>query len=477
MSAGNGHQDQPELPGGWKWGSIGHACSAVEKVEPAQTPEEPFRYIDISAVDRPTKTIGAVQRLLGEVAPSRARQRIKTDDVLVSTVRPNLQSIAMVPPELDGEVASTGFCVLRAGQGLDPRWLFYWTLSPAFFESILKKARGVSYPAVLDKDVRGELMPLPPIDEQKRLVRTIETLLERIALARGDMQAALRRVELLKLALIDAAVWGQAFRTDDSCQIDGLLRTERKAAWEERSGGRGRYKEPASPLAPLAPPEGWTVLSVDSVCSLVTDGDHNPPKRQPEGIAHLTARHVHGYAIHPKGSTFISEADFQRVKRRYNPQTGDVIVTCVGTIGRMAVVPKRFEFSPDRNLAGLRPLPSVNPRFLMYVMASSAMQRRMHTASGSTAQPHLYLGDLRRLPVPVPPRPIQDDVVEHLDGRLAANARTLAQLRAAQEHGNSLRRAILVAAFRGRLTSRTAVAAGGAHNDAEVVGAGIELGG
>ena len=55
--------------------------------------------------------------MLGSEAPSRARQRVRKDDVLVSTVRPNLNAVAKVPKSLDAATASTGFCVLRPRQG------------------------------------------------------------------------------------------------------------------------------------------------------------------------------------------------------------------------------------------------------------------------------------------------------------------------------------------------------------------------
>src|SRR5690348_4215389 len=74
---------------------------------------ELIRYIDLSAVDNERKAITAARIILGDKAPSRARQIVQAGDILVSTVRPNLNGVASVPPELDGATASTGFCVLR----------------------------------------------------------------------------------------------------------------------------------------------------------------------------------------------------------------------------------------------------------------------------------------------------------------------------------------------------------------------------
>ena len=73
-----------------------------------------FTYVDIGSVDRETKRIVDPKVLPSSKAPSRAKQLLKTGDVLVSMTRPNLNAVALVPPDLDGAIGSTGFHVLRA---------------------------------------------------------------------------------------------------------------------------------------------------------------------------------------------------------------------------------------------------------------------------------------------------------------------------------------------------------------------------
>src|SRR4051812_40057640 len=98
----------------WQSTPIGELVEPVKTWNPLRAnPDEAFDYIDLSAVDQAAKAIiGAREVTCGE-APSRARQLVATGDVLVSTVRPNLNGIAKVNAEFDGATASTGFCVLR----------------------------------------------------------------------------------------------------------------------------------------------------------------------------------------------------------------------------------------------------------------------------------------------------------------------------------------------------------------------------
>ena len=147
----------------------------VETWFPSASGDATFRYIDISSVDRHSKSIVGVTELQVRGAPSRARQILRADDVLVSTVRPNLNAVAIVPKDLDGAIGSTGFSVLRANPNrLLPRFLFYWVRSPAFLADMTKKATGASYPAVSDRIVLESSMPMPHVDEQRRIADILD---------------------------------------------------------------------------------------------------------------------------------------------------------------------------------------------------------------------------------------------------------------------------------------------------------------
>lgn len=143
---------------------------------PLKTSEEnSFDYIDISSVGQESKTIESPKQVFSAEAPSRARQLVKADDVIVSTVRPNLNAIAQVPAFLDGATASTGFCVLRSdAEKLDSRFLFHWVKSPQFVDDMTLKATGASYPAVSDRIIKESKIPLPPLPEQRRIAAILD---------------------------------------------------------------------------------------------------------------------------------------------------------------------------------------------------------------------------------------------------------------------------------------------------------------
>lgn len=181
-------------PSTWRLVSLGEVCERrIGSRDPGLTPDTCFRYIDISSVDNTTKQITNAKQLLGRDAPSRARQIVRRGDVIISMTRPNLNAVAMVPPDLENGVCSTGFSVLRTGHDLDPRFLFYFVRTRAFVDSLSHLVSGQLYPAVTDGQVKAQLIPLPGLDVQQRVVTTLDeaTELQRLRREADQRTAAL----------------------------------------------------------------------------------------------------------------------------------------------------------------------------------------------------------------------------------------------------------------------------------------------
>ncbi|MGR2953153.1 restriction endonuclease subunit S [Vibrio vulnificus] len=139
--------------------------------------DDQITYIDLSSVDKDSKAIKNedVQKIQACLAPSRARQLVDSADVLVATVRPNLNGVALVSSDYQGATASTGYCVLRPNNKLlDSKYLFYWVQTESFVSDMMGKATGANYPAVSDKIVKESQIPLPPLDEQKRIAAILD---------------------------------------------------------------------------------------------------------------------------------------------------------------------------------------------------------------------------------------------------------------------------------------------------------------
>ena len=188
----------------WTTVPLGEVLAPIQTWNPRRAPgSDTFDYIDLSSVDRDEKVIIAPTPTIPSEAPSRARQVVNSGDILVSTVRPNLNAVAVVDDELEGATASTGFSVLRpVADKVASRYIYHWVRTPSFVADMVRKATGASYPAVSDKIVAESFIPLPPLDEQRRIAGIL------------DAADALRRRRREALALLDTlpgAIFAEMF--------------------------------------------------------------------------------------------------------------------------------------------------------------------------------------------------------------------------------------------------------------------------
>jgi len=199
-----------ELPSGWAVSTVGEACRPVEKVDPAELERPTFLYVDIGSIDNERGVISAAKELAVSEAPTRARQRLKTGDTVFSTVRPYLRNIAWVDEGLDGEIASTGFCVIGPGTAeVHPKFLYYYSVSDQLLDQVLPLQRGVSYPAVRDRDIHAAQLPLPSLSEQEQIVEVLEAQLSRLDAALAVADEVEERAAALRRSLLHAAFTGK----------------------------------------------------------------------------------------------------------------------------------------------------------------------------------------------------------------------------------------------------------------------------
>jgi type I restriction enzyme S subunit len=239
--AENGAQGKRTLPDGRVWTTIGGITEPVEKVKPRDNPDERFTYLDISSIDNKSNRVAEPKVYYGAKAPSRARQMVQASDVLFSTVRTYLKNIALVPEAYDGQIASTGFSILRGEPGISSKYLFYYALTDRFVSELGKLQRGTSYPAVRDGDVRAQSIPLAPLPEQHRIVAEAERRLSLVAALEASVEAALVRARRLRQAVLKQAFEGRLVPQDsDDEPASALLARIRAQREKAQTSGRGK---------------------------------------------------------------------------------------------------------------------------------------------------------------------------------------------------------------------------------------------
>lgn len=423
---------------------LGDVVLPVGKTDPASFERPQFKYIDISAVDGDTQLLNDVPSVAVGSAPSRARQLVRAGDTVFSTVRPYLRKIAWLPEHLDGEIASTGFCVLRPSSVIDSRFLYFAVTRQDFLDEVITKQRGVSYPAVRPAEVLEIPIPLPPLPEQHRIVQALEDHLSRLDAGEQILSSISRRTDALTAKLLDDTVLGatanQPLTSGPPTNLKGRH-------------DRFRYRD----LPAL--PKDWTWQLASDSCISINSG--STPKaelmQQDQGeIPFLKVYNIDpaGHIDFTKNPTFVSRDTHRSQLKRSIALPGDVVTNIVGPpLGKSAVVPDTYpEWNTNQAIVAFRAGDTIQSDWLAACLRSPFIVNLLKSTARATAgQFNIALSTCRELPLPVPPLRVQNGLLEELEAaRLSLRHASSIQL-TAQQRSTALRRSLLRAAFNGEL--------------------------
>ncbi|MEQ8788954.1 MAG: restriction endonuclease subunit S [Pirellulaceae bacterium] len=386
---------------------IGDLVDRVQSWSPAtDSNDSEFTYIDLSSVDKDSKCIVNPVRTRCAEAPSRARQLVAFRDVLVSTVRPNLNGVAVVPPELDGATASTGFCVLRPREDkVCWRYLYHWVRSPIFIRDMTRKATGASYPAVSDRIIQDSKIPLPKLEEQKR----IAAILDKADAIRRQRQEALDEADIL-LESSFIHLFGD----------------------------------------PVNNPHGWDLVPLTKLTTRITVGIVVKPASYyvDDGVPALRSLNVRPNRIAKENLVYCSTKDNEHALKKTRIWKGDVLLVRSGQPGTAAVVPDELDGVNAIDILIVSPISdSLNSHYLSAFFNSEAGKRMALGEQRGQIQKHLNVTSLKDVSLPVPPMPEQ----ERFDAIVRKIGDTQAQLESARLEADALFNSLVQRAFKGEL--------------------------
>ena len=163
-----------DLPESWSWARGISVFMPMESTKPSSD----FVYIDVDAVNNRLNIIDNPKKVRFENAPSRATRKLHKNDLLFSMVRPYLKNIALVDDIYKDAIASTGFYVITPSLGYYPMFLYYLMLSNYVVDGLNSFMKGDNSPSINNCHIEYYLYPLPPIEEQQRIVEKIEQLMQ-----------------------------------------------------------------------------------------------------------------------------------------------------------------------------------------------------------------------------------------------------------------------------------------------------------
>lgn len=344
-----------------------------------------FRYIDLASVSNGRIDWAATSVQQFGSSPSRARRLLRDGDVLFGTVRPALRSHAALRSSPSVCVASTGFAVVRARDGVsDSRFLAHFLLSDICAGEARRVEVGSSYPAVNENDVRRLAVPRFALVEQQRIAEVLDAIDS--VIAASELVAA--KQDRLALALLEQ-VWSAASghpRATVADVVDG-------------------------PSGAVIGPFGSDLVATDY-------REYGVPVVFVQDV-------VAGESVRHRSGIFVSTAKAKAL-HAHAIRPGDLAVTKMGLPpGIAAVYPKGLPPGiVTADIIRLRPNRRVvRSDWLVSSINGPAARAQVRAVTGGVTRPKITLRDFRLLALNVPPIELQEELL-----RPVAHAKELARL-------------------------------------------------
>ena len=160
--------------------------------------------------------------------------------------------------------------------------------------------------------------------------------------------------------------------------------------------------------------------NLGDVAIKITDGSHNPPKGVDERTEYvmLSSKNIIEDKINYNNARYLSRKDFERENKRTYLEKGDILLTIVGTIGRTAIIDNEKNITLQRSVAVIKPTGKIKSEYLVASLKSDSTMKQLNKESKGVAQKGIYLNDLKKIFIPVPPITLQNqfsEIVKQID--------------------------------------------------------------
>lgn len=284
------------------------------------------------------------------------KQTVQEGDVLLCKINPRINRVWSVTKYTKYPlIASTEWIVIRNNHVFS-NYLVWCLKSEPFRNLMTTNVTGIggSLTRVQPKQVKEYLIPLPPIETQKKIARTLDTAAELLVM-----------------------------RKQQFAQLDNLI----KSTFYDMFGD------------PVANEKGWNKKELNDVCEKITDGEHITPQRVEKGIYLLSARNILNHEIKLNDVDFINENEYERISKRITPEENDVLISCSGSVGRVCRVKSNFKFQMVRSVAILKLNSKINPIFIEYMFDTDYLQNQILRSINQSSQANLFQGKIKKLEI------------------------------------------------------------------------------
>ncbi len=308
---------------------------------------------------------------------------------------------------------------------IDFNYMYAFYKSPLY--QLLVKNNSRSAQAGFNKNDLSELLlPIPPFEEQKRIVKKIqgfEPLIQQYE-KREKLLSNLETSfeEKLKASILQYAIEGKLVKQDPNDEPASVL-LERIKAEKEKLISEGKVKRDKNDSAIwqsddknyyLNIPKTWSVIPLKNICSLITCGYASTPQYENNGIPFISAKNVKPYRFIFKNFNYISKELFNKIHKNYVPEYGDILLTRVGAgIGEACIIDIKQEFGIYVSLTLIKLIAKETNEYLLLILQSpyGKTLSKSNTYGTDASQGNLNVDKVRKFIIPLPPLSEQTRIV------------------------------------------------------------------
>ena len=472
--------EQPcPIPNNWVWTRLGEICNLFTGNSIPES-EKSTKYINL--VDGykyiATKDIGYNGKINyenGVVIPYNEKKfRIaKTDSTLLCIEGGSAGRKAGI---VDRDVCFVNkLCCFENNSNLESKIIYYYIKSENFLSLFRENMNGLIGGVSLGNLKKIEF-PLPPLNEQKRIVEKLDFLFEKTKKAKEIIEEIKVDIENRKISILDRAFkgiltskWRSENKVSDVKEILKSINDEKIKKWEEDclQAEKDGNKKPKKPIIKEVEdmivsvdeqlyklPDSWVWVRLDNLCSKITDGSHKTPKYTNSGIPFISVKDIYNNQISFNDTKFISQEEHNELYKRCNPEYNDILLTKSGTIGRTAVVKTKDEFSLFVSVALLKNYKNIiDSNYLSFNIQDFFNKANISQTIKGGVIKNYHISDMKKQLIPLPSLEEQQEIVRVLD-EVLENENKVKELLEFEERIDVLEKSILHKAFKGELETQ-----------------------
>jgi type I restriction enzyme S subunit len=342
---------------------------------------------------------------------------------------------------------------------LDPQWMHWLTKTSDFWTQCDQKSQGTSGQNRIKPELFLEIeIPLPPLEEQRRIVARIEELARKVVEAQHLRATAVEEVEANWPAILRTAFDGRLLKPV-SFKASGQELLKKAAKFYVgyqviKNNNAYPHKPQILDKGPYTLPTGWCWTTLGSVLTHMVDCVNDTPNfaEVDTGLLGLKTTNIRPYRLDLKRRWYMTPDDFTSWNRRELPKAGDIILTREAPVGNVCLIPEGLSVCLTQRLMLLRTGTRViQSRYLLHFLNSPCFTDQVLASGRGQTHPHIRVGDAPHFLLPLPPMEQQVKIVAELDAlQSKLDAVTVLQYETAAQL-NAMLPTILDKAFKGQL--------------------------